>query len=169
MLLVLFNPQIGHYQVLPLRARVDLGAMAMKGYSAFPKAPALLEPHHQIVQCHIQDTHSGESVYSTAPADWARTRLGYVGLQYRHTCMHKSNFMALYAAFYNIVLSSMHYKTMNIPVTEGCVKIPTSWPFFAERQLNFHFIFILFYALLLWQHYSVTIQQSGPRSNGNEL
>ena len=25
------------------------GAMAMKGYSAFPKAPALLEPHHQIV------------------------------------------------------------------------------------------------------------------------
>ena len=44
MLLVLFNPQIGPYQVLPLRARVDLGAMAMKGYSAFPKAPALLEP-----------------------------------------------------------------------------------------------------------------------------
>ena len=33
------------YQVLPLRARVDLGVMIMKGYSAFPKAPALLEPH----------------------------------------------------------------------------------------------------------------------------
>ena len=49
MLLVLFNPLIGPYQVLPLRARVDLGAMAMKGYSAFPKAPALLESHHQIV------------------------------------------------------------------------------------------------------------------------
>ena len=31
--------------------------MAMKGYSAFPKAAASLEPHHQIVQCHIQDTH----------------------------------------------------------------------------------------------------------------
>ena len=29
--------------MLPLRDRVDLGAMAMKGYSAFPKAPALLE------------------------------------------------------------------------------------------------------------------------------
>ena len=27
----------------------ELGAMAMKWYSAFPKAPALLEPHHQIV------------------------------------------------------------------------------------------------------------------------
>ena len=28
---------------------VDLGAMAMKSYSAFSKAPALQEPHHQIV------------------------------------------------------------------------------------------------------------------------
>ena len=56
MLLVLFNPQIGPYQVLPLRARVDLGAMAMKRYTAFPEAPALLGPHHQIVYCHIQVT-----------------------------------------------------------------------------------------------------------------
>ena len=29
--------------------RVDLWAMAIKRYSASPKAPALLEPHHQIV------------------------------------------------------------------------------------------------------------------------
>ena len=35
--------------MLPVRARVDLGAMAMKGYSAFPKVPALLGPHHQIL------------------------------------------------------------------------------------------------------------------------
>ena len=35
--------------MLPLQARVDLGAMAMKGYSAFPKAPVSLEPHQQIV------------------------------------------------------------------------------------------------------------------------
>ena len=27
----------------------DLGVMAMKGCSAFPKAPALLKPHQQIV------------------------------------------------------------------------------------------------------------------------
>ena len=46
---VLFTPQIRPYQVLPLRARVDLGAMAMKGYSEFPKFPASLEPHHHIV------------------------------------------------------------------------------------------------------------------------
>ena len=47
---------IGPYQVLPLRARVDLGAMAMNGYSAFSKAPALLEPPHYVVSCHKQDT-----------------------------------------------------------------------------------------------------------------
>ena len=49
MQLVLLNTLIGLYQVLPLRARTDLEAMAMKGYFAFPKAPASLKPHHQIV------------------------------------------------------------------------------------------------------------------------
>ena len=29
---------------------MDLGAMAMKAYSAFLKTPVLLEPHHQIVR-----------------------------------------------------------------------------------------------------------------------
>ena len=47
------------YQELPFRTRVNLGAMTMKGYSAFPKAPSLLEPHHQIIYYHIQDTHWG--------------------------------------------------------------------------------------------------------------
>ena len=47
--LILFDPQILSYQMLPLLARVDQGVMAIKEYSAFPKAPALLEPHHQIV------------------------------------------------------------------------------------------------------------------------
>ena len=36
-------------QVQPLRARMNLGAMSMKEYSRFLKAPALLEPHHQVV------------------------------------------------------------------------------------------------------------------------
>ena len=65
--------------MLPFRTRVDLGAMAMKGCSTFPQAPASLESHYQIVLCHIQDTRCGESyssaekqsVYSTAPADLA--------------------------------------------------------------------------------------------------
>ena len=59
MLIVLFNPLIGPYQVLPFRARVDLEVMVVKECSAFPKAPASLEPHHQIVKCHTQDTPWG--------------------------------------------------------------------------------------------------------------
>ena len=35
--------------MLPLRTRVNLGLMAMKEYSAFPKLPALLKSHHQII------------------------------------------------------------------------------------------------------------------------
>ena len=40
----------------------------MKGYSAYPKAPALLEPYHQIVYYHIWYTHlrGGLSHYSDA-------------------------------------------------------------------------------------------------------
>ena len=47
---------MGLYQVLPLQDRVNLGVMAMRGYTAFPKAPALLESYSQIVSWHIQDT-----------------------------------------------------------------------------------------------------------------
>ena len=47
--LVLLDLNIGPYQVLPLRVREDLGSMARKGYSAFPKASALLKHHNQIV------------------------------------------------------------------------------------------------------------------------
>ena len=41
--------------MLSLRVRV-YPERWQKRKSAFPKAPALLEPHHQIVLCHIQDT-----------------------------------------------------------------------------------------------------------------
>ena len=53
-----------------------LGALTpgQSGPESDGKAPKLLEPHHKIVYCHIQDTRSGESypfagmqsVYSTA-------------------------------------------------------------------------------------------------------
>ena len=45
---VLFDLLTGPNQVLPLRTRVDLGAMAMKGYSTFWKTPRL-EPHQNMV------------------------------------------------------------------------------------------------------------------------
>ena len=44
--------------VTTTQVRVDLGEMVMKKYSTFPKAPRL-EPQHQMVYCHIQDTRWG--------------------------------------------------------------------------------------------------------------
>ena len=76
--LVLFNLLIGPYQLLPRRARVDLGVMAMEGCSAFPKAPALLESYYQIVLCLIQDIHWEGS---TPPADWARNIWDYIAIR----------------------------------------------------------------------------------------
>ena len=57
--------------------------MAIKGYSAFSNDPALLEPCHQIIQCHIEDTCWGgsyssaevRSVYSVVPVDWINRTL----------------------------------------------------------------------------------------------
>ena len=52
--------------------------MAMKGYSAFPKAPALLEPHYTIVSYPgyslevLYPSAEMQSVYYTAPTDWAK-------------------------------------------------------------------------------------------------
>ena len=55
---------MGPYQVLPLCARAGLGATAMKEYSAFPKAPALLESY---LSAEVQ------SVYSTTLADLTKS------------------------------------------------------------------------------------------------
>ena len=56
-----------------------LSAEAMKGYSAFPKAPVLLEPHIRLFYVSYPGHSLGEtypssemqSVYSTTPANWA--------------------------------------------------------------------------------------------------
>ena len=45
--------------MLPLRVRVELGAITIKEYSAFLKAPALLKPDYLIVKCHIQEHFGG--------------------------------------------------------------------------------------------------------------
>ena len=76
--LVLFNPYIGPYQMLPLGVREDLEVIAMKRCSAFPKAPDLLE-HHQLNPVHsLGESCSFEeiqSVYSTTPAGCATGHL----------------------------------------------------------------------------------------------
>ena len=45
------------YRLDPIRVIVDLEAMEMKEYSAFSKAPALLEPLHQIYYIHLLESN----------------------------------------------------------------------------------------------------------------
>ena len=52
------NFYLTHKQMLLLRVRLDVGAMAIKGYSTFPKVGSY--PSAEI-----------QSVYSIAQADWA--------------------------------------------------------------------------------------------------
>ena len=54
--------------------RVGLGSIAIKGYSAFPKAPILLESHHPGHSLRVRSYPFAEkqSVYSTVPANWVK-------------------------------------------------------------------------------------------------
>ena len=62
--------------MLPLCARMNLGATSMKEYPTFPKAPVLLEPHirlfnvinRTLLRRGIYFSAEMQSVYSTAPA-----------------------------------------------------------------------------------------------------
>ena len=95
----LYYPSIRPDQVLPLQARVDLGAIAMNAYSKFPKDQGL-EPHHQMIWCHLQENRwsypSTEmlSVYSTALADCAYEYLAedYAGILIRDIIRGSRNF-----------------------------------------------------------------------------
>ena len=71
-------PLIGPSQVLTLRVRVNLGVMAMKGYSAFPKATTLLEPHQQIVSCLQETCWVGDLILCSDPVGvfYSPSRLG---------------------------------------------------------------------------------------------
>ena len=55
---LLLDPLGEPYQVLPLWARVDLGVMTMKEYSAFPKATPLLKPYRQVILLLVLDRNT---------------------------------------------------------------------------------------------------------------
>ena len=79
MQLVLFILLIGPYQVLPFWVRVNLGAMAMKGCSAFPKLQYrwnLTIRFFSVISMTLigvgpYPSAEVQSVYSTAPANRA--------------------------------------------------------------------------------------------------
>ena len=76
---------MGPKQVLQLQVRVDLGVMAMKGYSTFPRSPKL-EPHHQMQFSVISRILNKEySQYIPSPANRAIGILGVVNTMFLFT------------------------------------------------------------------------------------
>ena len=74
---VQFVSLIGPIQVLSFLVRVNLGTMAIKEYSRFPKFQRQ-GFQHEMVLCHFQDTHLAmssdpsaemQSVYSTSTSN----------------------------------------------------------------------------------------------------
>ena len=95
MQLVLFNPLIGPYQVLLLQVRVDLGVLAVKGHSTFPKSSSITGtlPSDCLVSYTGLSPGKGsylsaevQSVYSTAQADWAKIIRVLLINSYFRTC-----------------------------------------------------------------------------------
>ena len=70
--------------MLPLRFRLNLGAMAMKRYSVFPKAPYIITIRlfsviSEILVGRGYSSAEMKLVYSIAPVDWAVEKLGIWG------------------------------------------------------------------------------------------
>ena len=83
---VLLDPYIRPYQVIPLRHRGALGAMAIKDNFPFLKASALLESHNQIIYFHIKDTRWGSLTLcrDAVGVFCSSSRLDHVNLRLKH-------------------------------------------------------------------------------------
>ena len=122
--------------MLPLQVKVDMGALAMKGYSTFPKTPALLKPHHQIVKCYIRDTHW-----------WGSYR--------------SAGLFLLFLAFWFICLTFflVHFKNCSKYLTRGIVLVFIPFIRFLMQNLIFEkllffwgspFLFFLSFPFVWW-------------------
>ena len=58
--------------MLPLRSRVDVGAMAIEGYSAFPKDCLVSYLGYSLGESYL--AAGMQSVYTTAPTEWDGTQ-----------------------------------------------------------------------------------------------
>ena len=135
-----------HSQVLLLRARVDLGVRTMKGHSRFPKAPELLEPHHQIFSA-ISWTLDGGAGFLPIRREavgvfFSPYRLG----KYAIVCMYICMYECIYVLCVCLSVSEDH---MNNPVF---FTWPAAYWILMSKYFKriFHICFLLNKILMLW-------------------
>ena len=96
--------------------------MEIKGYSAFPKAPALLDPRQQIVKCHIQFT----SLEGLTPLQWCSrcilqiSRLGHLTSRILFTWFFSALMKAKISTSSNGITSQLHsFKCNNFDICDS--------------------------------------------------
>ena len=105
--------------MLPLRVRVDLGAMAMNGYSTFPKSPSLAMRWFNVIYRTLVDKEGSypsaemQLVYSTVSTDWAKRILSYLSSKLYNFDIHN--------------VSYLYNTKWFMPITTLYKEIPTTW------------------------------------------
>ena len=155
--LVQFHPYIGLYQVLLLQDTVKLGAMAIKGYFAFPEA--LVLPSNWLV------SYPGHSLGSLTPlrrysrcilppkltgpvcmCAWVLGRVVRYGQIKR--IMNASNYMTVFSVYKESLYSLNRYvKIINILFKHLSL---SNAPFICSKRLSFLFFSFAFLIFPLW-------------------
>ena len=142
--------------MLPLRVRVDQGAMALKGYSTFPKAPAL-DPHHRIVLCHIEDTLWVEVLLPCKDAVGVFDIPSWLGWQWNgFTCL-------IYFYVHGFLSFQINTKKKNYSIqkySKNYQKQIYSYPYHHHH----HLVLLAWISLILSYHSSLSIITSGKIS-----
>ena len=120
--------------------------MAMKWFSAFPKAPAFLEPHHQIVKCHItlRLFFWGRGTYTSAEKQlvYSIAASSQVSLLLRLLTWHR-----VYFLFFSLSMRS----ATNHVIHSFFLSFSLSQVSLLLRQLTWHLVYFLFFSLSMWQ------------------
>ena len=176
---------MGPYQVLPLRARVDLGAMAMKRYSAFPQSSGIIEnsPSDSLVS---YPEHSWVSYPSAEKQSMYSTEIFFLyqlSWVFLWTCKNmaqimivtdltwKGNGMTLARWSYHWHLPKFTCTTLVTVWNAGgisgvpCNKTGIITLFFFRIHLHHHVVPLARISLTLSRHFSLSFIASG-RSSG---
>ena len=141
----MFNLKIRPYQVQPLRAREDLGAMAIKGNSVFFKAPALLDPDHQIVLSRTIFEGALHLFRDAVGVFCSPSRLGHLGKVMHLYLRILENFMNLILLGWILFYAYTIWSNFNLLHNSQRVTFPTQ-----SCMVLFSFCTSLLHLSILW-------------------